>query len=122
VGLGRGRHVGIDARPVFAAAVERRKRHALAVARAIRPRRELARARRNGLLPFRLRHDLVDEPPVDGFLPAHALLGRAEHVGEVAPYLALSVTRVSPPVPGSTASSGVSGSATVERRPPTSMM
>ena len=36
--------------------------------------------------------------------------------------LRLSVTRVSPPVPGSTASSGVSGSATAERRSSTSMM
>ena len=74
---------------VFAAALERRKRHALAVARAIRPRRELFRARSDGIVPSGLGHHFVDEAPVDGLLAAHALLGGAEDVREVAPHLAL---------------------------------
>ena len=38
---------------------------------------------------FELRHHLVDQPPFDRLGAAHALLDRAEHIGAVAPHLAL---------------------------------
>ena len=60
------------------------------------------------------RRDGVDEPPLDGALALDALGERGEDVGEVAPHLRLSTTRVSPPVPGSTPSSGTSGSDTAD--------
>ena len=47
-----------------------------------------ARARHR-LLPGRRRHDLIDQPPVDARWAAHAFLGGAEHIGAVAPHLAL---------------------------------
>src|SRR6185312_12024952 len=41
------------------------------------------------LFEFRARRGLVDEPPLDGALSAHALGERAERVGEIAAHLAL---------------------------------
>ena len=47
------------------------------------------RALRHRLFELRARHHLVDQPPVDRALALDALLGGAEHVGMVAPHLAL---------------------------------
>jgi hypothetical protein len=43
----------------------------------------------NGFVEPRIGHHLVDQPPGDGALAPHAFLGGAEHVGEIAPNLAL---------------------------------
>ncbi len=49
-----------------------------------------SRARvRDRLFELRARHDFVDQPPVDRALALDAFLGGAEHVGVVAPHLAL---------------------------------
>ena len=57
----------------------------------------------------------VDQPPLDRALALDALGQRAEHVGaDRGGRLRLSTTRVRPPVPGSTPSSGVSGRLTAE--------
>ena len=70
-------------------ALERRQRDALGAFRPVGIRRDLLGARRHGVFPFRVRHHLVDQPPLDRLRAAHALLDRAEDVGAVAPHLAL---------------------------------
>ncbi len=50
---------------------------------------ELARPLRDARLETRARHDLVDEPPLDRALAAHAFGGRREEVGVVATHPAL---------------------------------
>ena len=47
------------------------------------------RARRHCILPFRIGHHLVHQPPFDRLGAANALLDRAEYVGAVAPHFAL---------------------------------
>ena len=59
-----------------------------AVVRA-RLRGDRLRARRHRLVELRARHHLVDQPPLDRALALHAFFGGAEHVGAVAPHLAL---------------------------------
>ena len=85
----RDRDVRIGDAVVADLALQRRECYALGVARAIRARRNLVRPRRDRVLPLGHRHDLVDQPPLDRLGAAHALLGGAEHVGAVAPHLAL---------------------------------
>ena len=57
--------------------------------RPVRLRREFPGARRHRLVELGARHHLVDQPPVDRALALDAFLGGAEHVGMVAPHLAL---------------------------------
>ena len=52
-------------------------------------RRIPSRARVTAVFELRARHDLVDQPPIDRALALHAFLGGAEHIGMVAPHLAL---------------------------------
>ncbi len=96
--------------------IDRRQGYALRRLGPVGGRGEGEGARLHLLVPRRRRHAFVDEPPLDRSLAARAFLGRAEEVGTVAADLSLSVRRVSPPVPGNTASSGTSGNDTDERR------
>ncbi len=70
-------------------AVERRQLDAPGVRRARGARRDLGRAGRDRLVEGRVRHQLVDEAPVECPAPARPFLHRAEDVGPIAPHTAL---------------------------------
>ena len=105
-----------------ALALERLERDALGGGRPPRPRGEFLRARRDRLLELRPGNDLVDQRHSTARLP----LMPSSVVQNTSAWsrrtLRLSVTRVSPPVPGSTPSSGTSGSDTADEPSSISMM
>ena len=68
---------------------QRRERNAFAGAVARRLCGEFLGARHDGVVEFRARHHVVDQPPFDRALAFDAFLGGAEHVGMVAAHFAL---------------------------------
>ena len=82
-------HARIGDGAVRERARDRRQRDALGVARPVGLEPELLGRILDGLLELGVGHGLVDQPPLDRARALHALLDRAEGIGQVAPHLAL---------------------------------